>query len=162
MKVQLSVQPLRTANLIMCKVPTEPMCFQNQQQENPVPLKYDVQSTTPDLTPAVGARRSYGICQHSAIELSGGSMKQCYFPSNSYYGKDSPTERAPANIKDLLVSWKVCNENLVELHQSDRSIRPVSHHYPISLRCVRIQSSQLRPSLRPSARAEPRNQNPDR
>lgn len=66
-------------------------------------------------------------------------------------------DRVPANIKDLLVSWKVCNETLVELHQSDRSIRPVSRHYPISWRWVRIQCSRLRPSLCPSAREESRN-----
>lgn len=66
-------------------------------------------------------------------------------------------DRVPANIKDLLVSWKVCNEALVELHQSDRSIRPVSRYYPISWRCVRIQCSRLRLSLCPSAREESRN-----
>lgn len=42
--------------------------------------------------------------------------------------RPSNRDRVPANIKDLLVSWKVCNETLVELHQSDRSIRPVSRH----------------------------------
>lgn len=67
------------------------MWFQNQQ--NPAPLKYDEQSTTSDLTPAIGAHRSYGICQHPAIELTCGSVKQCYFPSNSYYGNVSPIER---------------------------------------------------------------------
>lgn len=69
----------------------------------------------------------------------------------------SNRDRVPANIKDLLVSWKVCNETLMKLHQSDRSIRPVSHHYPISWRRVRIQCSQLRASLCPSAREESRN-----
>lgn len=68
------------------------MWFQNQQKENPVPLKYDEQSTTLDLTPAIGAHRSYRICQHSTIELTRGSIKQCYFPSNSYYGNVSPIE----------------------------------------------------------------------
>lgn len=42
------------------------------------------------------------------------------------------SDRVLANIKDLLVSWEVCNENLVERHQSDRSIGPVSRHYPKS------------------------------
>lgn len=69
----------------------------------------------------------------------------------------SNKDRAPANIKDLLVSWKVCNETIMELHQSDRSIGPVSHHYPISWRCVRIPRSWLRPSLCPSAEDDSRN-----
>lgn len=53
----------------------------------------------------------------------------------------SNRDRVSANIKDLLVSWKVCNETFVELHQSDRSIRPVSHHYPISWRCAGSDAS---------------------
>lgn len=117
-------------------------------KKNPAVLKYDLQSATLDLTRDISTWRSYGICQHSPIELTRGSIKQCYIPSNSYYGNVSPIEiESTANIKDLLVSWKVGNENLVELHQSDRSIRPVSHHYPISLRRVRIHCSQLRQSL---------------
>lgn len=55
----------------------------------------------------------------------------------------SNRDRIPANIKDLLGSWKVCNENLAELHQSEKSIRPVSAHYPIKLRCVRVHCGQV-------------------
>lgn len=54
----------------------------------------------------------------------------------------SNRDRIQANLKDLLGSWKVCNENLVELHLSEKSIEPVSTHYPIKLRCFRVHCGQ--------------------
>ncbi len=35
---------------------------------------------------------SYRFCQHSAIELTHGSINQCYFLSNSYYENVSQIE----------------------------------------------------------------------
>lgn len=46
-------------------------------------LKYYLQSTALEHIQVISGHRSYSFCQHAAIELTLGSIKQCYFPSNS-------------------------------------------------------------------------------
>lgn len=68
-------------------------------------------------------------------------------------------DRVLANKKDLLGSWKLRNENVVELHQSGRSIRPVSSNYPIRGRSVRVQCGQLKLILCPLVKGKDTDKN---
>lgn len=87
--------------------------------------------------------KNYRFSQHKAIELNLRFNKVMLFPLKQLLREClANRDRVPVHIKGLLVSWMVCNENLVRLHQSGRSIRPVSSHYPIRVRCVRVQCGQ--------------------
>lgn len=97
--------------------------------------------------------KNYRFSQHKAIELNLWFNKVMLFPLKQLLQEClTNRDRVPAHIKGLLVSWTVCNENLGRLHQSGRSIRPVSSHYPIRVRCVRVQCGQLKLILCPLGR----------
>lgn len=93
------------------------------------------------------ANTGFRLCQHFTATLTFGSIRPHYFHSNEFellQGTVSQIETVTADIKDLVTGSRVRNETLSELHQSGRSIRLVSSHYPIRAQCVRVRGARLR------------------